>query len=738
MSIGTLTPRASAMLTGQFGNNSIPEVVTRLPESTRRMAARYLAGEVGATMRCSDFSLDARAANLSLVERYAACVDLIARQAPLRIDAEEYLVGSATLQEACWHDLPASGITIAQAEDMVDPSVPPIRGTSHVTIGFEKLLQVGYQGLRAQLIERQSRGDLDTVQTTYLSAMRTCLEAAGIWHQRHVDALTQLRAKLDQAQRRHIDEVISAMTRVPETPPQTFHEALQCLWFSWTFQRLCGNWSGVGRIDKMLGPYLQRDLAAGRLTLEQARDLLAHFWIKGTEWVGAPHAFGVASSGDAQFYQNVILGGVDEEGDEVVNEVTYLILDIVEELHISDFPIGVRMSERSPAELWRKIAAVQRQGGGIVSIYNDDLVIRALTQFGFPLEEARNFTNDGCWEVLIPGKSAFCYNPFDALHLLQKVLGVDGDSEPPCFPRFENLYQAYLARLAEKLAVIAGDAAQRFNTTQMTAPLLSLLVDDCIEAASDYYQRGAKYSMAAPHAGGLPDVANSLHVIDKAVYCEGRTTLRTLITAMRNNWAGYEELQRDIMQRYVLYGNADPDADAMMRRVFDDYVALAHGTRQCGDVLCPPGISTFGREIDWRNHRLATAFGYQAHAILAGNLSPTPGSEQRGATAVIRSFCRMDFARLPNGVPLDVTLSPSSIAGENGLLALESLLRTFIHLGGWYFHINVLDSATLREAQQHPERFPNLTVRISGWSARFATLNAEWQEMVIQRTVQRG
>lgn len=717
----SLSPRASAVLREHFGSSATAEITPRLSEATRCLAAKYLAGEVGSTMRCADFAPDAQAAALPLVLRYAESILSIARLAPLRIDSNERLVGAATLLEASSH---------------MTPAIENLPSTSHVTIDYEKLLRVGYQGLRAQIIARQARAGLDTAQTDYLSALLTCLDAAEIWHQRHVTALEEMQSTLQGTARQNIDALLRTMLPVPDAPPTTFYEALQSLWFAWTFQRLCGNWTGLGRMDKMLGPFLRHDLDAGVLTLDEARELLAHFWIKGCEWIGAPRSWGSGSSGDAQFYQNVILGGIDEAGQEVTNEVTDLILDIVEELHISDFPIAVRINSFTPDELWQKIARVQRLGGGIVSIYNEELVIRALTRFGFPLSEARNFANDGCWEVLIPGKSAFSYRPFDTLVLMQEVLGLTDAAQPACYETFDALYQAYHARLAQTLDDMALQSKSCFNNPLQVAPLLSLLVDDCIENARDYHQRGTRYSFQSPHAGGLPDVANSLHVIKQAVFFEQRVTLTELVTALRDNWHGHEALQCQLTQDYLLYGNADADADAMMRKVFDDYVTLAERHNQCDGLLCPAGISTFGREIEWQPQRLATAFGRPAHAILAGNLSATPGSERRGVTAVVRSYCGMDFERLPNGVPLDLTFSPSSLKGDNGLVALVALLRTFIRLGGWYLQVNVIDNATLRLAQCEPERFPNLTVRISGWSARFATLAPDWQEMVIQRTEQ--
>ena len=175
------------------------------------------------------------------------------------------------------------------------------------------------------------------------------------------------------------------------------------------------------------------------------------------------------------------------------------------------------------------------------------------------------------------------------------------------------------------MATFAAQAEHCFNDAHLTAPLLSLLVDDCIETARDYHQRGARYSFQAPHAGGLPDVANSLYVINNAVFTDQRVGYSELIAMLRANWVGHEAFQRQLAQDYLLYGNADPEADAMLRRVYDDYVALAAGQRESHGVLCPPGISTFGREIEWREHRLATAFGRPAHAILAGNLSPPRG-----------------------------------------------------------------------------------------------------------------
>jgi formate C-acetyltransferase len=570
----------------------------------------------------------------------------------------------------------------------------------------------------------------------FLQAMLLCLEGAQIWHGRYMDELERLADAATGADRENYLRVRETLQTVPENPATNFREAVQSLWFAYAFQRLMGTWSGIGRIDEMLGPYLEKDLAEGRVTLDEAREVLAHFWVKGCEWIGA---FDTRGSGDAQHYQNIVLAGVNSAGQEVANEVTYLVLDIVEELHISDFPIAVRVNPDSPDRLMRRIAEVQRYGGGIVAIYNENAVIGGLVQFGYPLEEARRFANDGCWEAIIPGKTAFSYAPQDALVLLHETLGLlDPDQPAPDYPDFESLYAGFVQRLRRQIDMHHRGADGWAKHKQPT-PLVSLLVDDCIERGRGYYDSGAHYSVQAVHFGRLANVANSLLVIKRLVYEDGYITLPDFAAVLRTDWKDQENLRRLIQNRFEFYGNDNDEADAMLRRVFDDYTAMAAETRERAGVLRPAGISTFGREIEWSQNeraRKASADGHLEGAVLATNLSPSPGTDRKGPTAVIKSYCKMDFTRLPNGATLELKIHPESVTGETGRDALVALTRSFVDLGGWFLHIDVVDSAMLLDAQRHPEKYPNLSVRIAGWSARFATMNKDWQDMVIARTQQ--
>jgi len=690
----------------------------RLSIQTRRLSMRGLSGEFGGTLQDADPALKQRLPHdgVSPEMRYAMAVDLIAKSAPIRILTEERIVGAASYREATHHTVPILGI----------------RSTSHLTPGFDRVLSLGYRGIRASIQERLARGGLDDQGIDLLNSMRICLDAALTWHQHYIKELERLSSEYSGAQQTHYQRVLLNAHNVPENPPTTFYEALQSLWFLFAFQRLCGNWPGIGRIDQMLGPYLEKDLREGVITLDEARELLAHFWIKGTEWILGEEAT-VRGSGDAQHYQNIVLSGVDADGADVTNEVTYLVLDIVEELHISDFPVAVRLSERSPDLLIRRIAEVQRLGGGIVSIYSEDVVICGLVELGIPLREARGFANDGCWEALIPGKTAFGYRPFDMLIPLQEAIGLDQHEKPvPEYHTFDELYQAFMFRLVELLENINREIDHKFKDG-LPATLISLLMEDCIENGRGYFDRGTRYVFVAPHAGGMADTANSLLALKRFVFDEQQISLDDFVKILRDDWKGQEALRQRIRNELDCYGNGKPDADAMMKRLFNDYTELVRQVRVRNGVFRPAGISTFGREIEWRVHREATAHGFRKGDLLATNFSPTPGTVKEGPLSVIRSYCSVDFTRLPNGGTLEIRLHPSSANDDAGISAIVGILKAFIRMGGFYLNVDVIDPAMLRDAQRHPKKYPNLVVRIAGWCARFHTLDEKWQEMVIRR-----
>lgn len=724
-------------MSGNRLNPLTTNLPSRLSRETVELASRYLLGEYQARLRpaCfSDATIDLPK-DASFETRHGKLALLIAEKSPLDILPEERLAGSASNLEALSHCVP--GRSVKGGWDS------PASSISHTTVDFGDAVRKGLSGLETE-VKGKLAVDNDMHHKEFYLGLLDVVEAMRTWNRRYIAAYKELLANPDaKKHENNIRVIISTLSSVPENPPKTFREAIQSFWSFFEFQRLCGNWSGLGRFDEILGPYLTNDLENGVITLDEARELIAHFWIKGTEW-----CFGLRQntnltpgSGDAQFYQNVVLSGIDGNGKQIENDVTFLVLDVVEELHISDYPIAVRVNEKTSEKLLRRIADVQLLGGGIVSIYNEPLVLKGLASLGIPEEEARTFTNDGCWEVIIPGKTNFKYSPTDVLLQFQNALFCE---KPPV--TFDEVYSSFL----DNMRVLASEIRQAYAKSDLlpgkASPgdytdavnrsdvVLSLLEPSCRESGCSYLRQGTKYVFFAVHLAGLQDVANSLLAIKELVFKQHLLTLPELVEILKNDWQGAEELRLKAANSILYYGNDNDAADEMTRRVYDDCTGIISEIRQVGYIKVPVGISTFGREIQWSRHRLATAFGKHAHEYLAPNMSPTPGTDKSPLSSVINSYCKLNLVQTPNGCPLDLRLSAGIRKLPNAPELLANILQAFIRQGGFYLQLDTADADMLRAAQQEPDRFPNLVVRISGWSARFASLDKNWQDMIINRT----
>ena len=694
----------------------------RLCEETRRFAYESLNRKYGRQTRATPaVTLDdiEGFASLTEIEKYDLAIRRIAERAPIRICEDELLSGAATLGRAIDHLVPASF-----GSACVCPSI------SHLTVNFEDVLKRGIAGIEADAREAYERYR-GTEKEPFIKSCLNCIDAFKIWHGRY----------LMELERRGLEKNKNNLLRVPYNPPRNFYEAVQSIWFTFAFLRLCGNWPGIGRIDYLLGQYLKADLEAGSITLSEAREILAHFFIKGCEWVCADNEFS-AGSGDAQHYQNILLGGTNEDGEEVTCEVTYLVLDVLEELGIGDFPTSVRLNKNSDEALLRRVGEVMSFGGGILAVYNEDLVISALTKDGYSEREARKFANDGCWEVQIPGKTFFGYIPFDSLQTLQqKTLGgYDGDAK---FESFEELYSAYVKDLKGRVRQILDDIQLRFSgkdgngewvwKRNFPCTVVSLFEDGCIQKGLSYTEGGPVYNIIAPHIGGLADTANSLYAIKRLVYEDKRVTLSELFKILKSNWEGNEPLRLYAQNKYSYYGNDNDECDGIVARILSDFADICRELdKECGYHFAS-GVSTFGRQLEWAPKRLASPHGKRAGEVLAGNCSPTPGSDKAGATAIIRSYCKPDLSALATGAALDIRLLPSAVKGEEGVETIVSLMRGFVALGGFFMQPDVVDASVLRAAQENPENYQTLSVRVSGWNARFVTMSKTWQDMVIEQ-----
>ena len=679
----------------------------RLSEETRLFAWESLNGKYGRELNASDHLTLSRkdTQGLSDYQIYDLLISKIAREAPVRVIPGEMLAGSATLKAASRQLIPV----MYEDGEMIMP------GLSHTTLGFDRVLREGIDRYEQRVRERL-RQECTPKQREFLLSLLHVIDAMHVWHVRYMESISD-------------PEEREALKNVPFQPARSFREGLQSLWFTFAFTRLMGCWPGIGKVDRMLEKLYQADKASGRINEDQARELLAHFFIKGCEWV----TLDVCGSGDGQHYQNIVLAGLDAEGRETAGDVTRLILEVVEELPIGDYPIAVRMRPDSPAWLTELVARVMRHGSGVCSLYNENLVIRSLEEYHYPHEEAVEFANDGCWEVQIPGKTRFRYKPMDAYILLQRDVLHLFDKEKMDYPCFDDLLKACFDAMDRDMENFHSLADAEFALDR-PASVFALLEDDCIEKAKDYFGGGPVYNVYSPHYGGLPDMANALIAIRTAVYEQKILTLSEYVEILRRDWEGAEPFRRRQEALKGYFGNDSKEADELCGLLVKHFIDLARAVHIRNGILRPPGISTFGRQIDWKDCRGAHAQGKKSGEILSGNLNPAPGTDRETATAIIRSHCSADLSRLTCGTALDIKLDPSCARGEEGLAGIQALIRGFLALGGFFMQIDVIDNSVLLDAREHPEKYPTLAVRISGWSARFVTLDENWQRMIIERT----
>lgn len=711
----------------KFSTSSNVKRPIRLKKQTREWAWCSLQGKYGTEAMQTPY-LEVQGDNFkewSLYDKYDYMIDLISRNAPIRVCEQELVSGSATLGDSINHHVP-----VFHDGKFVFWSI------SHLTIDFASTLRYGVDYTEAQIIERLKDEKLTDNQKRFLQSLLNVINSLRIYHKRYLVATKDVKP-----------QIYNNLLQVPFKPAKNFYQAVQSIWFIFSFVRLCGNWPGIGRIDWLLGDYLKKDLKNGVLTIKDAREILASFFIKGTEWIEKDTPLG---SGDAQHYQNIVLAGVDENGKEITNQVTYLVLDIIEELGISDFPITVRINQNTPLKLLTKIARVMRHGGGVVAIYNENLILDSLTKFGYPLKDARTFANDGCWEVQVPGKTFFEYRPFDSLAILQRqTLNEYKDVE---FNSFEELYKTYVLDLKKQVKRIIDDRRnewieiqkiqnQKDYVCQFTpTSVISLFENGCIENALSYREWGAVYNVLSPHIGGIADTVNSLYAIKKLVFDEKKISFKEFMNVLEKNWQGYEDLLCYV-KNYSFYGTDNDQVDAIYSSILHDFYLICKSEEQTHPdcpIRFPAGISTFGREIGWAKVRLASPEGSKIGAVLASNTSPTPGTDTEGATAVIKSYCKADLSEMVTGAALDLKIAPLTLVGDNGIAVLISLIKSFVSLGGYFLQIDTVSTETLKKAQQNPKEHKTLSVRISGWNARFITLTKEWQDMIIQRTEHHG
>ena len=585
-----------------------------------------------------------------------------------------------------------------------------------------------------------------------LEAMRICADALIRFAERHAEkALTLIKKETDLQRKAELECIAEVCSHVPAHAPRNYWEALQYYWFTHLgVTTELNTWDAFnpGRLDQHLYPFYKEGLEQGILTRDQAEELLQCFWIKFNNQP-APPKVGVTDAESCTYtdFAQINTGGVKDDGSDGVNEVTYLLLDVIESMRLLQPSSSIQVSKKNPDRFIKRAAKIIRTGFGQPSVFNSDLIVQELIRQGKTIADARNGGSSGCVEVGAFGKEAYILTGyFNMPKVLEITLhnGVDPRTgrkigletgDPGQFDSFDALFSAYEKQLQYfiDIKVRGNNVIERLYAAYMPSPFLSLLIDDCIATGKDYHDGGARYNTTYIQGVGIGTITDATTAIKYHVYDQKTLTMDALLTVLTDNFAGNERLRQLLLNRTPRYGNDDDYADSVMTALFDVYFKAVDGRKNTkGGTyrinMLPTTVHVyFGSVIG------ATPDGRRAGEPLSEGISPVQGADRHGPTAVIKSVTKMDHVRT-GGTLLNQKFTPQLLHDDEGLDKLVQLIRTYFKLDGHHIQFNVVDAATLRAAQQTPEQYRDLIVRVAGYSDYFCDLGKALQDEIIART----
>ncbi len=609
--------------------------------------------------------------------------------------------------------------------------------------------------VRAALAALGGRRDPEAeARRAELEAMAIAADALVRLAGRHAGAARALAAsEPDPARRDELLEIARICEWVPAHAPRTFREAIQYYWFvhlGVTTELNTWDAFSPGRLDQHLLPFYERGLAEGTLTRDSAAELLQCLWVKFNNQP-APPKVGVtaAESGTYTDFAQVNLGGTRPDGGDGVNDLTFLMLDVVEEMRLLQPSATIQVTARAPDAFLERAARIIRTGYGQPSVFNHDLIVRELVRQGKSVQDARCGGSSGCVEVGAFGKENYNLTGYFNLPKLVELVLNDGadprtgrrlgprTGDPRSFRSFDELFAAWEAQLRHFVAIKTrgNDVVERLYAERMPAPFLSLLIDDCIASGTDYHAGGARYDTSYIQGVGIGTTTDALSALRHHVFERRDVPMDALLAALRADFEGegQQRLRQLLLNRTPRYGNDDDEADAVMRRVFEAYFAAIDGR---------PNVRGGEYHVNWLPTTVHVYFGSvigalpdgrRAGAPVSEGVSPVQGADRHGPTAALRSVAKMDHWRT-GGTLLNQKFTPALLADAAGLRGLVTLIRTYFRLGGHHVQFNVVDAETLRDAQAHPELHRDLIVRVAGYSDYFCDLGTALQNEIIART----
>jgi len=633
------------------------------------------------------------------------------------------------------------------------------KGIGHFLLDYDLILRHGCEGLIANVQERRSAlntainpGDLDKYH--FLSAVEIVYKFVIKFAERFSNLAREMAdAENDLNRKQELMEIGRICEKVPRKPAESFREALQIFWFTQLIPHIDSDGTAIspGRFDLYMWPYLKHDLEQGRLSYSEAQDLVDQLWLKFNQILSLWKAEDVKYFGGFPISQNLILGGVDGNCNDITNPLSFMCLAATQRLQLPQPALSVRLHKKTPPKFLDAIVDVIATGIGMPALFNDEIIIPSLLQREIPLQDARDYAIIGCVEPGWHGKGGCASNAayFNLPKCLELTLGNGCDlrlgarlgpatGRPEDFRSLDDLLAAFKEQLSFWVQRMVGifNTIETIHIRNVPFPFNSALVSDCLEKAVDYMAGGARYNLNGAQGVGIANVADSLSAIQQLAFVEHQMTLPALIAILKNDFNGREELRQYLKNKIPTYGNDDDRVDNLARRVGQIYCQEVERYVSPRGARYHPGLYPVSANIPLGKDVAASPDGRLASEPLADGIAPRHGADRKGPTAVLLSASKLDQVLASNGTQLNQKFLPSVLMSEGDRIKFTQYLRTFVGLPVMEVQFNVIDRQTLLDAQTHPDSYPNLVVRVAGYSAFFNDLDRSTQDDIIGRTEQ--
>ena len=632
------------------------------------------------------------------------------------------------------------------------------RALGHTALGI-KMFRTGLLDLKEEIAESLAKTDLvndpeGVDKRDELRAMDIVCDAMIRYAERYAERLEELAAEeKDPVRKKELEKMAAICRRVPAHAPTTVHEALQHYWFIHLgVVTELNPWDSFnpGRLDQSLYPLYKKQLEEGTVTQEEVYEMLQSFWVKFNNHPSPPKV-GVTAE-ESNTYTDFCLinvGGVKEDGSDGVNEMSYILLDVIREMRLLQPSSMIQVSKKNPDRFIRAAVEIIKTGFGQPSVFNTDALVQEMLRAGKDVRDARNGGCSGCVETGAFGTEAYILTGYFNLPKILELTLNDGFDKrtgkqiglktgtATDYRTYEELFAAYKAQVQHfmRIKLTGNNIIERIFMKYMPVPFLSVLIEDCIRNGKDYMCGGARYNSSYVQWVGLGSITDMLTALRYHVYDKKTIAMETMEKALANDFKGFEELQYQLVYHTPKYGNDDDYADEQEVQVFDMYydVLSGHKSPRGADYrvnMLPTTCHVYFGKVTG-----ATPDGRNAWKVLSEGISPVQGADTNGPTAVIRSAAKIDHIKT-GGTLLNQKFTPSLLSTEEGCNNLVHLIRAYFRMDGHHIQFNVVDADTLREAQKHPEDYRDLIVRVAGYSDYFNDLGEDLQNEIICRTEQ--